>query len=300
MAGDLIFSGAFRNIWPLFLPPAVTALVGDWTARRLPRTPASWIPAAILAAAPGLVALGAICPAVTTWDQIHTWRGVVLFRVTPAVALGLLGYAAARAVLRQREVGRLFRAAAAPGPRLAAAARALGLPALELPTAELECFVAGVRQPTVFVSRGALAQLGDAELQAALCHERAHLVGRDTAMLFALCFLRDLAPWGRGAALGAFQAAREAAADREAAARAGPLSLASALVALARPGLTPVAVLPMAKPDTLRWRMQALLEPQAKAPVSRRSLAAVAGGLGLSVAMLAWPLAQFELWLRFC
>ena len=53
-------------------------------------------------------------------------------------------------------------------------------------------------------------------------------------MLFVLAFLRDLAPWGQAQALAAFHAARERLADREAAARAGPLSLASALVALAR------------------------------------------------------------------
>src|SRR5262249_46705168 len=107
--------------------------------------------------------------------------------------------------------------------------------ALELPTSERDCFVAGVLKPTVFVSRGALEALGDAELEAALRHERAHVQGRDTLWLFLLSMLRDLAPYGEGAALEAFKLSREAIADREAAAGAGPLNLAAALVALARP-----------------------------------------------------------------
>jgi len=300
MAGDFVFSGPVRNLWPLTVLPPLAALASDRTARRLPPGAGSWVAAALLAATPGLVALGTICPAATTWATVKTWRGVLLFRVSPALALGLLGYALVRMALRQREVGRLFRAAAPAGPRLAAAGAALGLRILELPTAERECFVAGVLRPTVFVSRGALAQLGDAELDAALRHERAHVAGRDTLMLFALSFLRDLAPWGAGLALQAFQAAREAIADREAAAGSGPLNLASALVALARPGPTPAGVLPMAKPDTLRWRMQALLQSDAAEPPSRRSRLSLLTGLAMNAALVAWPAAQFALWWNFC
>jgi len=152
MAGDFVFSGPVRNLWPLTVLPPLAALASDRTARRLPPGAGSWVAAALLAATPGLVALGTICPAATTWATVKTWRGVLLFRVSPALALGLLGYALVRMALRQREVGRLFRAAAPAGPRLAAAGAALGLRILELPTAERECFVAGVLRPTVFVS----------------------------------------------------------------------------------------------------------------------------------------------------
>jgi Zn-dependent protease with chaperone function len=152
----------------------------------------------------------------------------------------------------------------------------------------------------VFLSRGALAGLEDDELEAALCHERAHIAGRDTLWLLALALLRDLAPWGRAGALEAFQTAREALADRHAASSAGSLSLASALVALARPGPTPAGVLPMAKNDTLRWRMQALLETETEAAAPPRSWARIASGVGLNVALVAWPAAQFELMMMFC
>ena len=114
----------------------------------------------------------------------------------------------------------------------------------------------------MFVSSGALALLNDAELCAALHHERAHVTSRDTLFLVLLAFLRDLAPWGRGVAFDAFRAAREAAADRVAASSAGALNLAAALIALARPGREArgAAVLSMASGDGLRWRMQALLD----------------------------------------
>ena len=148
------------------------------------------------------------------------------------------------------------------------------------------------------MSRGALSALGDEELEAALCHERAHIQGRDTLMLFVLALARDLAPYGNGAALEAFKTAREANADRAAASNAGSLSLAAALVALARPGPTPQGVLPMAKRDTLRWRMQALLDADAAEP--QRSWVQVAGGVGLNVALVAWPAASSSLMLMFC
>jgi Zn-dependent protease with chaperone function len=296
--GNVLFDGPFANLWPLFAAPFVACLLSDRTARLLPRTPGAWIPAALLVLTPALVTAGVVYPALTDIGIVKTWRGVVEFWVTPGVAIAMVAYAVMRAALRQREVARLFRAAVAPGPRLAAAAARLGFVARELPTDARDCFVAGLFCPTVFISRGALSALGEEELEAALCHERAHVRGRDTLLLFLLSFLRDLAPWGSGAALEAFQTAREATADREAASRAGSLSLAAALVALARPGPTPAGVLPMAKRDTLRWRMQALLDDGQPEP--QNAWARVAGGLGLNAMLVAWPMAQFELMELFC
>lgn len=293
--GAFLFSGPFRNLWPLIAVPALAALIGDSTARLLPKRGESWIPAALLAALPGLLAVAVTYPIVLYGGEVTTWRGAVLYWLTPAAAALILGRALVRAVLRQREVARLFAASAPAGPRLTAAAARLGLNARELPCEGRECFVAGVLTPTVFLSRGALAELGDAELDAALHHERAHVKGADTALLFVLSFLRDLAPFGRGVALEAFHAAREAIADRQAAAGAGPLNLASALVALARPGPTPQAALPMAKPDSLRWRMQAILQTEPDPPAPARAWLMVGAGLVLNSALLAWPVAQLSL-----
>jgi Zn-dependent protease with chaperone function len=289
-----LFEGPISNLWPIFVAPCLAALVSDRTARLLPRTPGAWVLAAILILAPAWVAQGVLNRALSNLDVVKTWRGVLHFWITPGAACCLIAYPIVRAVLRQREVGRLFRAAAPAGPRLTAAARRLGLRALELPTAERECFVAGVLRPTVFISRGALAALGDEELEAALRHERAHIRGHDTALLFIFSMLRDLAPYGKGAALEAFKLSREAIADREAAAGAGSLNLAAALVALARPGARPAAaVLPMARADTLRWRLQVLLDSEA-GPVSL-SWGQVTIGLALSLALVATPALQLEL-----
>jgi Zn-dependent protease with chaperone function len=295
-AGETIsqlFGGPAENLWPIFLAPYLAALVSDRTARFLPRTPGVWIAAAVLIVAPAWVAQGVLNRALSNLDVAHTWRGVIRFWITPFAASCLIAYPVVRAGLRQREVARLFAAAAPAGPRLAAAAHRLGLRALELPTVERECFVAGVLRPTVFMSRGALQALGDDELEAALRHERAHVLGHDTAMLFVLSMLRDLAPYGKGAALEAFKLSREAIADREAAAAAGPLNLAAALLALARQAATPAAVLRMARPDTLRWRLQALLETGG--PPASLSWGQVAGGLALSFALVATPAVQLAL-----
>jgi Zn-dependent protease with chaperone function len=228
-----------------------------------------------------------------------TWKALVLMWFAPAAGFALVGYALLRAVLRQREIRHLFNASTEPSERLAKIVAGLGLRARELAVDQKECFVAGVFRPTVFVSRGALAGLGDAELLAALHHERAHVRGHDTLLLFLLSFLKDLAPVACVSAQEAYQAAREAAADRAAVTSAGRLNLASALLALARPGPAPAAILPMAKPETLRWRMQAILEDEARWSGGVSWARAVAG-LVAGAAFLAWPSVQLQLLAVFC
>lgn len=295
-AATLIFKSPFRNLWPLVITPAVALLISNRTARLLPRPPPGSSLAASLAALPGLVGLVVICQAIDI-GKVATWRGLVLHWLTPLAAAGLVTYAILRALQRQALVARVFAVAVPARGRLAATAARLGLRALEIPSERRDCFVAGVLRPTVFVSSGALAQLDDAELCAALHHERVHVRNRDTLLLVLLAFLRDLAPWGRGAALDAFRTAREAAADRAAARSAGALNLATALLTLARPGREAgdTTVLSMASGDGLRWRMRALLEGDATASPSKGTWARLAGGLGLSAALLAWPLVQWQI-----
>ena len=299
LVGYPLFGSAFHTLWPLFLMPIIAALLGGRAAHLLPRTPRSWLPAALLAALPGFVALSELWLAMTpsVLSPVDNWRAWLLLWVVPGIGLLLLARALWHTVLRGLETRRLQAAAIAPSPRLRRAAARLGLQVRELPTDRKECFVAGVVRPTAYVSRGALASLSQAELSAALHHERAHVRGRDTLVLSLLSFLADLAPLAPQGAIEVYQLAREAVADRAAISGAGRLSLASALLALARPGPSPVGSLPMAKPETLRWRLQAILERGETPPGSWRR-----AGLGFAVAalLLAWPYAQVLLHGVFC
>jgi Zn-dependent protease with chaperone function len=297
----LLFKSPFRNLLALVAVPTIAAAICDRSAALAPRTPAGVAPAAALSAVPGLVGLVVICQAIDI-GKVVTWRGVVFHWLTPLVAVGLLAYAVVRAAARQAQVARLFAVAGPARGRLALAAAELDLRARELPSDGASCFVAGALRPTVFVSRGALARLDDAELRAALHHERAHVVGRDTLSLLLLAFLRDFAPWGRGAALSAFRATLEAVADRAAVRGVGRFSLAAALVALARPGGEPASlpVLPMVRADTFRWRMQALLDVDAPQDCSRRDWIRMTAGLALGAGLLAWPMIQFRITELFC
>jgi Zn-dependent protease with chaperone function len=292
----LVFKSPFRNLWPLAVVPAIAALISDHTARFVPRTPSGSIPAAALAAIPGLVGLMVIVHAINL-DPVDTWRGVVAHRITPLIAVALLGYAIFRAVQRQASVSRLFTLAKPASGRLAGAAARLGLRAMEIPSDSKDCFIAGTLRPSVFVSSGALARLDEAEFDAALQHERAHVAARDTLWLMLLAFLRDLAPWGRGVAFDAFRAARETAADRVAAHAAGELSLAAAMIALAQPGrgAADSTVLPMASADNFRGRLQTLLHGESTPDLSRGERLGLMAGLSCSAALLAWPVVQFHL-----
>ena len=299
LVGYPLFGSAFHTLWPLFLIPAITALLGARAARHLSATPRAWLPAALLAALPGLAALGELWLVMTpgVLGPADNWRAWLLLWIVPGIGMVLLARALWRTVLRGRETRRLQAAAIVPSPRLRRAAASLRLRVRELPTDRKECFVAGVIRPTAYVSRGALASLSPAELLAALHHERAHVRGRDTLVLSLLSFLADLAPLAPQGAIEVYQLARETAADRAAVLGAGRLDLAAALLALARPGPAPVGSLPMAKPETLRWRLQAILE-RGEAPAGswrRAALGFVAASL-----LLAWPYAQVLLHGVFC
>ena len=297
-AAFFVIKSPFRNLWPLAAIPALAALICDYSARWVPRTPSGSIPAAALAAIPGLVGLVVIVHAINM-DPVDTWRGLVAHRITPLIAVALLGHAIFRAVQRQSSVSRLFELANPASGRLASAARRLGLRAMEIPSDSRDCFVAGALRPSVFVSSGALERLDEAEFDAALQHERAHVSSRDTLWLMLLAFLRDLAPWGRGEAFAAFRAARETAADRAAARAAGELSLAAALIALAQPGRSGPAdstvLLPMTSSDNFRGRLLTLLYGDSVPDPSCGEWLRLTAGLGFGAALLAWPVVQFRL-----
>jgi len=97
------------------------------------------------------------------------------------------------------------------------------------------CHAAGVLRPRVLISTRLRAALGPELLQAALAHERAHLIRHDvlTRDLIALFGLFAWPGLGTQAAA-TWEAAAEEAADAAVAAQGRGLALAGALVAVAR------------------------------------------------------------------
>ena len=226
------------------------------------------------------------------------WDGVdhfVEYHLIWLLAPLILYPAVVKARHRSKELRLLTSISTCPGPRLRAAAEAVGVDVHELPVPSCECFVAGAWRPAAYVSAEAVERMSDAELRAALHHERAHVEGHDPALYIALSFLIDLVPTS-DKAIQAYRQARERRADVAAAARAGALTLASALIAVARP--RPTSAIGMAGGDAA-WRLRAILavEPKAtsQAPPARLIAALAANG-----AFLTWPAAQVALAYLLC
>lgn len=161
-------------------------------------------------------------------------------RVIIAAIAMLLALAFVRALVRARkrqvDVAGLVAAAIPAGPRLAAlAACDPTVRLLEIDAEEPLIFVAGSMRPRVYVSRGALERLNDAELRAALAHERAHARHGDQMMMSALLFCTDLVPLDVAALTDLYRDAREFAADRAAIETADPIELAGAILGVVSP-----------------------------------------------------------------
>lgn len=287
----VLFAGTISQLWPMVVLPAVAAFFSDKAARLLPPTRADWRLAAMLAAFPGLVMLALIGMifARGVWHfHPEDFFNMMKYQLPFAIGLALIGRAAWRVRRRQIWIEALVANARQPSPRLRAAAAAVAIDVRELPGEGCECFVAGLFRPTAFISAGTVERMTDAELRAALHHERAHASSHDPAMLAILSFLADLAP-GTGRALTAYRQARERRADMEASRREGPCAVASALLAVARPRSLPLPAVGMAGPEAGTWRLQAILgvEPDsAEPPASPLILWSI---LGANLGLLLWP-----------
>ena len=294
---DWLFDSPVSGLWPLAAIPALSAWLSDRAARRLPPTRADWRVAAALTGLPGLVMLVLLIAGLARALLHLHWDGfghLVQYQSVGLIAPAIVAPALWNAGRTSRELRKLTIMAVEPSPRVAAAAAEVGICVRELPLAERECFVAGFR-PTVYLSAGAIALLSDEELRATLHHERAHAAGHDPAMLALLGFLADLAPTSRRAML-AYRQARERRADAEAARRMGPLPLASALIALARPDHRPLAG--MAGADSA-WRLRAILELEAE-PARPAGRPRIAPSLSANAMLIAWPAAQSSLAYLLC
>ena len=298
---ELMFDSPVSQFWPMLLFPALAALASDRIARKLPATRADWRAAAMLAACPGLVMLGLIAM-VTVRSAAHMhaddYLHFIQYQAPFALGLALVGRAGWRLHRRNSPVRALQQLAHAASPRLERAAAQAGVEVREIDGDGCECFVAGVLHPCAYVSRGALKRMTDEELVAALHHERAHASSHDPAMLAALSFLADLAP-GTERALGLYRQARERRADCEAAERAGPCALASALLAMSRGSAAPTAALGMSGAGSSTWRLQAILGVEAAngrmVPTERLWPA-----IGLNLTLTSWPVAHVYLAYLIC
>ena len=164
--------------------------------------------------------------------------------------------------------------------------------------------VAGLLRPTLVVSAGALARLDDAELSAAIAHERAHIRRRHRfVLLFAeLCRVLGRPLPGTAHAVRELRFQIERDADRSAVReRADRLALASAICKAAtggavRPGMASLGgdgtaarvreLLQDAAPDAHPMRLRALAAGAAALAVGAAlSLPATVSGLGDPVAL---------------
>ncbi len=196
-------------------------------------------------ALPALIeTIARICPlpgAVSSLDRAAT-------RAAPAwLAIGLLlgGVAYAlvrltRTLWRSRVVARLAAtpaatASSAVASRVVARATGLGLPTAPVVTGldgHAAAFTIGLFRPRIVVAQTVVEALTDAELDALLLHEAAHVRRCDPLRLVAAGFCRDLLfflPVSHALFRLALEA-QERAADDAAAARVGPLEVAGALL----------------------------------------------------------------------
>ncbi|MGI8706194.1 MAG: M56 family metallopeptidase [Sphingomicrobium sp.] len=298
---ELLFNSPVSQLWPMLLLPAIAALASDKIARKLPATRADWRAAALLTACPGLVMLAVIAMvAVRSATHMHPDDHLhfLQYHVPFALAVALVGRAAWRLYRRNSGVRALKKLARAASPRLERAAAQVSVPVREIDDDGCECFVAGALQPCAYVSRGVLKRMTDEELLAALHHERAHASSHDPAMLALLTFLGDLAP-GTDRALTLYRQARERRADSQAAERAGPCVLASALLAVSRGSTAPAAALGMSGSGPNTWRLQAILgvEPEVSPMLPGGRLWRA---IGLNLALTGWPVAHMIVVYRVC
>jgi Zn-dependent protease with chaperone function len=187
--------------------------------------------------------------------------GRLVFGLLIATMIGALARAVWLAMSRAIGVRRLVASSSDPSPRLRAIASAVDVRARELPESAPICALAGMTSPVVLVSAGALAAITDAELRAALEHERAHARRGDQLLAAALTFLVDLLPLPAADLIATYRTARELAADEDAARATDADSLAGALIEFARGGraVAGVACLIDDRASTTTRRLKALL-----------------------------------------
>ena len=189
----------------------------------------------------------------------------------------VLAWQGRRAALRRRAHAEALTLIGRPHP-------GLGAVVVEHPTPAAYCLPG--RRRVIVITTGALAALDDAELDAVLAHERAHLAARHHLAVAAASSLARAFPHVRLLTAAAEEIPRlvEMAADDTAGARGDPGLVAGALVALAG-ATTPVGALAAGGPAAVA-RVHRLLDPAA--PLPRWTALA---GVAAALLLLAGPAA---------
>lgn len=200
--------------------------------------------------------------------------GVILVAVLAALSMGVLGVRFGRALYRARRGSH----------RHSAAARMLGrhdvtaAGAVVLDTPERMAYCVAGRPATIVVTRGALAVLDDAQLEAVLAHERAHLAGRHHLLVAISRALATALPRLRLFTTGAAEIARlvEMRADDAAARNHGERTVVAALLALSGVPAQPVPALGATAVGVVE-RVERLLIPAGRARVAASQLTLLLG-----------------------
>jgi Zn-dependent protease with chaperone function len=215
-------------------------------------------------------------------DCLQTLTGRILYAVVALALACSIIRATALAIQRNYQARSLVQATVAPTARLAKIGRDTGVSVRELKSDEAFCALALVRKSVVVVSSATLESLSDAELEAALFHERGHARHGDQITALILTFFVDLLPLPAAEFVSLYRDAREFAADQHALYRSAPEDLAGALLTFAR-GQRQVAHCAALPGETgLRRRLERLIgKPVASEPISIANRVVVASIVGV-------------------
>jgi len=257
------------------LTPTVAAMNDDHRWQATLATSAALLPGSLFLV---LVVFGIVDGANSPCLQLTA--GKVLYGLLALLIAGAIVRAAIRAYLRTRELHALLGTASRPSGRAAQIAAEVGVPLFQIEDErEMLIVAAGTPQPGVYVSSSALRQFDDAELRAALFHERAHIDRADHRIAPLLYFITEMLPLPVDNLIDVYRCSREFCADRWALAHVERTDLASALLRVAR-GVpsSPATGAAFAEREAMYGRLDALLRPEGEPQpnLPRRRFAAVA------------------------
>ena len=242
------------------LSPSITAMHDDrhWQAGV----------SVIAAVLPGTLFLLLVAFGIT-----HGWNSPCLQLTAGKLLYGILALCIIVAILRS--LIRAHRRDSEVRTMLAHARAAVGQPAKIASEVGIALFeiaddhaivvmAAGVPRQGAYLSTAALQQFDDAELRAALFHERAHIERGDHRIAPWLYFLTDLLPLPTTTLIDLYRKSREFCADTCALAHVERTDLASALLRVARGTATasPHAAVAFAEHHSIYGRLDLLLRPK--------------------------------------